>query len=89
MDVSHSTDLLLSDLSVLLASDKSDIASSEHDFEYILYSMDISHSTDLLLSDRTVLLASDKSDNASSKHFIEYVLYSMDSVIRLIYCYQT
>ena len=67
MVISHSTDLLLSDLSVLLASDKSDIASSEHDFEYILYSMDISHSTDLLLSDLTVLLASDKSDNAFFK----------------------
>ena len=56
MVISHSTDLLLSDLTVLLASDKSDNASSEHDFEYILYSMDISHSTDLLLSDLTVLL---------------------------------
>ena len=69
MDISHSTDLLLLDLTNLLASDKSDNASkySKHYMEYILYSMDISHSTDLLLSDLTVLLASDKSDNAFFK----------------------
>ena len=82
MDVSHSIDLLLSDLSVLLAPDKSDNASSKHYIEYILYSMDICYSTDLLLSDLTVELALDKSDNA----FFKLALYRIHSTF---YGYQS
>ena len=68
MDISHSTDLLLSGLSVLLASEINlTMLSSKHYIKYILYPMDISHLTDLLLSDLTVLLVSDKFDNAFFK----------------------
>ena len=77
MDISHSTDLLLSDLTVLQASNKSDNAFFKYYIKCILYSMDISHSTDLLLSDLTVLLASDKFDNAFFKalYRIYFIFY--------------